>query len=73
MAIRLSDLNEYSTAVAVTPSVQPVSASYVPTVAATHALMRRGSNGLALSEFPTRERARLQRLNGLGELVQVVT
>lgn len=73
MSIRLSDLNEYSTAVATTPSVQPVSSSYVPTVAATEALMRRGGNGLALSEFPTRERERLQRLNGLGELVQVVT
>jgi len=73
MAMRLSDLNEYSTAVAVTPSIQPVSPTYVPTVAATQTLMRRGSNGLALSEFPTRERERMQRLNGLGELVQVVT
>jgi len=73
MAMRLSDLNEYSTAVAVTPSIQPVSPTYVPATAATHALMRRGCNGLALSEFPTRERERMQRLNGLGELVQVVT
>lgn len=70
--MRLSDLNEYSTAVAVTPTVQPLAPNYVPSVAATQALMRRGYNGLALSEFPDRERARV-RLNGLGELVQVVT
>lgn len=72
MAMRLSDLNDYSTAVAVTPTVQPVAPTYVPNVAATQTLMRRGYNGLALSELPQRERARVQ-LNGLGELVQVVT
>ena len=72
MAIRLSDLNEYSATVAVRPAPQPVAPNYVPDVAATHALMRRGYNGLALSEYPEQERARVQ-LNGLGELVQVVT
>lgn len=71
MAFRLSDLNEYSMAVAVAPGVQPLPSLTVPNVYAQQALTQRGQNGLALSECGQR---RVQtRLNGLGELVQVVT
>jgi hypothetical protein len=73
MAIRLNDLNDYSTAVALRPALQPLVAPTVPVVAATQALMRRGENGLALSEIPGNQPTRRVRLNGLGELVQVVT
>lgn len=68
MAIRLSDLNEYSTAVAVRPAAQPLPRPVVPDVYAQQALMRRGENGLAVRETP-----RQGNLAGLGELVQVVT
>ena len=73
MAIRLNDLNDYSTAVAARPVLQPLVAPVVPMTAATHALMRRGENGLALSEIPGDRPVRRTYLNGLGELVQVVT
>lgn len=66
--MRLSDLRDYSTAVAVTPSVQPLPNFVVPTAYATQALMRRGENGLAVRETPNNTS-----LAGLGELVQVVT
>lgn len=70
MAIRLSDLRDYSTGVAVSPAVQPLPGVVVPSSYAAQALMRRGENGLSLSEMPGERRVRL---NGLGELVQVVT
>lgn len=72
MAIRLSFISDYSTGVAVQPAVQPLVNAPVPTTYATQALMRRGENGLALSEIPGERRVR-SALNGLGELVQVVT
>lgn len=73
MAIRLSDVGEYSQAFAQNGSVAPQvpAGSPAPMVAAKYALTR-GPHGLALTEVrgPTRVR---QTQNGLGELVQVVT
>ena len=69
MTVRLSEVGEYSQAVAVRPNLPEV-ANVVPTRAAQQALSRRRFGGLALTEVNRRESASL---SGLGELVQVVT
>lgn len=72
MAIRLSEVGEYSQAVASNGAVAhevPVGAP-APMTAAAQALTH-SRNGLSLTEVSGPRRVR--RLNGLGELVQVVT
>lgn len=73
MSIRLSDVGEYSQAVAENGSRARVVANVVPMTAPREALTHsRGPHGLALTEVSPAQRK--QRLSGrLGELVQVVT
>lgn len=75
--MRISELREYSQRDAArAPAARQVSSALVPTAAAAAALTRRSyTNGLAMTETgPTRnENNRWNGLNGLGELVQVVT
>lgn len=71
MNVRLSEVGEYSQAVAENGSRARQVPGAVPLVAARDALKQtRGSHGLALTENEGRPGTRL---NGLGELVQVVT
>jgi len=73
MTMRLSELNEYSVGVAREPTgVRQLPQDFVPPMQpAREALMRRSyANGLALSEQSAGQGVAL---NGLGELVQVVT
>lgn len=67
MGIRLSEVGEYTQAVARRVPVREVSREATPMVAAREALTRGGN--MCLTEMQDRER----RSAGLGELVQVVT
>lgn len=69
MSIRLNELREYSQRVVTRVAPRELPNDYTPNAAAAAAL-RRGGNGLALTETSTEEPVRL---GGLGELVQVVT
>ncbi len=70
--MRISELREYTQQNAANaPAAREVASNYVPNAAASAALRRSYGNGLAMTETgPTRAPTRL---NGLGELVQVVT
>ena len=72
MSIRLSDVGEYSQAVAENTGRARPAQNVVPMTYAREALTRtRGPHGLALTEEGGQPQR--VRLNGLGELVQVVT
>lgn len=70
MNVRLSEVGEYSQAVAENGSRARQVPTAVPMTAAKAALQTRGAHGLAVTEDRGQP---LARLNGLGELVQVVT